>query len=144
MKNIYNKKIINIFGSLFLLVFLLAPMIVLAQGSTQPPPPPPPTSNTGIVYNCTSSTPGDCTWDDLINAVRFLINWATIFAIQFSVVVIAYAGFKYMLSGDNQGERTKANGMLFSVLKGMIFILLAWVIVRLILSGLGASWINFG
>lgn len=115
---------------------LFSPYLVLAQqGNT-------PTSgsgNTGIVYVCTGGPAGECTFDDLIRAVKRVVDWGTIFAIQFSVVVIAYAGFKYMISGDKPGERAAANQMMLKVVKGMIFILLAWVIVRLILSALGVN-----
>src|SRR5574343_1428910 len=66
-------------------------------------------SNTGVVYECNNAKPGDCTYGDLIKAVVKAVNWMIIFTLEFSVVVIAYAGFNYMISGDNPGKRTEAN-----------------------------------
>lgn len=116
-----NIKKISIFSILFLVMWM--PLLLSAQG-------------TGIVYVCVSGAPGECDFNDLIMAVTSVVNWATIFAIQFSVIVIAYAGFKYMISGDKPAERSAANAMMLKVVKGMALILLAWVIVRLILSAL--------
>ena len=121
----------------FVLLFIL-PTFALAQGVV------PPTTNSGhdtpakgnVVYVCMGGAPGECTFGDLIAAVKQIVNWATVFAISFSVVVIAYAGSKYMISGDNAGERKKANQMLIKVVLGFVYILLAWVIVNLVLSGL--------
>ena len=101
---------------------------------------------TGITYDCsleTGSRPGECTFQDLIIATRRVINWGTLFALAFSVVVIAVAGGRYMISGDNAGERTKANNMLLSVVKGIAFILTAWLIVTLITNALGVNSFQF-
>ncbi len=93
----------------------------------------------GIVYVCTSGAPGDCRFEDLITAVKKVLNWGTIFALQFSVVVIAWAGFTYMTAGDSAGGRAKANKMLKFVVIGIIFIIAAWLIVTLILNALGVN-----
>lgn len=92
-----------------------------------------------IVYVCASSVAGECTFDDLIRAVQKLTNWGSLFAIQFSVVVLAWAGFKYMISGDNAGERKEANKLIMNVLKGIALIICAWLIVNLIIKGLGVN-----
>lgn len=93
----------------------------------------------GITYVCNRGAPGECTFADLIEAVKALVNWGTIFALQFSVVVLAWAGFKYMISGDNASERREANRLLTNVVKGIILIICAWVIVRLIITALGVT-----
>ncbi len=110
--------------SFFLFVF---PFVTMAQGGTIQ----------GLTYICPGD--GNCSWGDVVAALRNLVNKATLIAIGFSVVVIAIAGGKYMISGDNPGERKAANKMLFSVIKGMVFILLAWLIVTLILTALGVD-----
>ena len=86
----------------------------------------------GLISECANDKPGECTFDDLVSAVRHIMNQLSALAIAFSVVVIAYAGFRYMRSGDNAGERTKANEMLRKVVIGIFFILTAWVLVTLI------------
>ena len=108
-------------------IFLFAlPVLMYAQAG-----------KSGITWEC--NPPGNCTFGDLINAVKTVVNWGTIFALQFSVVVIAYAGFKYMISGEKADERAKANKMLRSVVIGIIFIMAAWLIVTLIIRALGVT-----
>lgn len=111
------------------------PVLALAQNQTPPGTP----TDTGITYECTSGKPGDCTFNDLILAVKKVINWGTGFALGFTVVIIAYAGFLYMLSGENAGERKKANTMLTKAVIGIAYIVGAWLIVNLIITGLGVS-----
>ncbi len=113
---------------LFLLALFFLPTFAFAAPTQETQ-----NNQTGITYECVD---GNCDFNDLIAAVRKVTNWGTLFALQFSVVVIAYAGFKYMISGDNASERAAANKMLISVVKGIVFILAAWLIVHLIVSSL--------
>lgn len=109
-------------------VFSLAQTVTPASGPVK----------TGIVYDCANENPsvnkqpGDCTFADVIKAVQKILNFATTLALEFSVVVIAWAGWLYMTSGDNASQRDKANKMLFSVAKGIFLVLAAWFIVTLI------------
>lgn len=92
---------------------------------------------TGVTYECGDGpTAGNCTFDDLVAATQKFINYASLFAIAFSVVVIAYVGAEYMIYSDNPGKRATASKRLFSVLKGTVFILAAWLIVTLITKAL--------
>ncbi len=96
---------------------------------------------TGITYECQKTVngqvlPGECDFNDVIAATQRVVKFGVTFALGFSVIVIAYAGFNYMISGDNPGKRKDANSMLFKVAIGIIFILIAWLIVTLILNAL--------
>ncbi len=99
--------------------------------------------DTGITYDCAAENAGraqgECTFSDLIIAVKKVVDWGTLFAIEFSVVVIAWAGFNYMISGENASKRREANEMLRKVAFGIAFILAAWLIVTLIAKGLGVK-----
>ena len=102
---------------------------------------------TGITYECgevAAGTSGNCDFNDLIIAIQRVTNYGAEFALLFSVVVIAVAGAKYMTSGENAGERTKANKMLISVVKGIALILAAWLIVTLITNALVPGVVTFG
>src|SRR5262249_47708912 len=79
---------------------------------------------------------GNCDWNDVILAVKNIVKWGTIIALQFSVVVIAYAGFLFMTSGDNPNKRDAAKRMLWKIVLGIVFILSAWLIVTLITNNL--------
>lgn len=113
----------------YLFLIIIFPIFLNAQSNI----------SDGIVYECRGGRPGECTFQDLVNAVNRVINIATTYAVAFSVVVIAYAGFRYMRSGDNPSERTKANDMLKKVVIGVFFMLGAWLIVNFITSALGAN-----
>ncbi|MDQ5968914.1 MAG: hypothetical protein QG579_71 [Patescibacteria group bacterium] len=130
------KKISKFLGTFFTLALLIVPLFAYSA----PSPDTLKTGNegTGIVYECVDAKGviGNCDFQDLLNAVKKVVNFAVGFALFFSVVVIAFAGFKYMTSGDNASKRTEANKMLLSVAKGIVFILAAWLIVSLILRAL--------
>ena len=107
-------------------LFLLFPLFVFSQGVTN-----------GITYECVSGgVYGNCDINDLILAIQNLVNKIVPLVLGFTVVIIAYAGFKYMISGDNPGERAAANKMLRSVAIGIFFIIAAWLIVTLIANTL--------
>lgn len=129
-KTIKQKNIFEILvqGVIILSLFIL-PYIVYAQGA--------PTGPNSLTYECFSGgVYGNCTFDDVIRATQNIINQIIPLVLGFTVVVIAYAGFKYMISGDNPGERASANKMLRSVVIGIFFMMAAWLIVTLIARAL--------
>lgn len=120
---------------------ILLPMILLGMSfsgvifaaTSDPVPPVPAVDCRGIVPCCEAS---GCTFADLILAIKKLVNWGVSITLMLTVVVIAYAGFLYMTSAADPGQRSKANKMFVSVLKGIFYILAAWLIVTLIMSAL--------
>lgn len=129
-----KNKIKILLANVFLILFVFVPTFVFSAE----------TGNTGIVYECVDGKGiiGNCDFNDLIAAIVKITNFLAVFALSLTVVVIAYAGYKYMISGDNAGERKAANTMLLKVVKGIIFILLAWLIVTLITGQLLDPSIN--
>ena len=123
--NLFKKKLLVGLCSVFL---LFSPIFLSAQGTIN-----------GLTYECNGARPGDCTFNDLISATRNFVNKITIIVLSLVVIPIAYAGFLLMTSGDNAGNRTKARDMLFSVAKGIFFMLAAWLIVTLIANALLGS-----
>ena len=123
-----SKKISILFSGILLCLFFLSfvPLVASAQG-------------TGIVYVCNRGAPGECRFEDLVIAARNVVNFGTQFALAFSVVVLAYAGFKYMTSEGNPGKISAATHMLTNVCIGIFFVLTAWLIVTLILNALGVN-----
>ena len=95
----------------------------------------------GIVTCCEGSS---CDFNEFILAIQKFLGKAVEFALAFSVVIIAIAGWKYLTSGGNAGERDKANKMFVSVGWGIAFVLGAWLIVNLIMTTLvGGNITNF-
>ncbi|MFA7216756.1 MAG: pilin [Candidatus Paceibacterota bacterium] len=120
--------------SVLLLPVLFTNSVVYANGSTPPPSGQTQGSGsgyTGVVPSCEGDT---CNFSDIIVTIKSLVNFATGIALMFSVVVIAYAGYNYMTSGDNAGKRAEANKMLWKVVVGIILVMAAWLIVNLIVS----------
>ena len=123
----------NTFHVLFqasVILFLFLFPITFLYGQSSP--------NTGITYECVDSAGvfGNCTFDDLVRAVERVIRFAILISIQLSVVVIAYAGYNYMMSGDNPKKRSDANQMLTKVAIGIFFMMAAYLIVTLIARAL--------
>jgi hypothetical protein len=111
---------------LIALTFLAFPILVFSQGG-----------KSGLTYECfNDGNYGNCTFDDVIKATKNVVDTIIPIVLGFTVVVIAYAGFKYMISGDNAGARSEANKMLRNVAIGIFFILAAWLIVTLIARAL--------
>lgn len=101
-------------------------------------------STSGLVSECvTNGVYGNCTFEDLIEATRIVINKLTLLAMGFCVITIAYAGFLFLTSEGNSGKISQAKGVLTKVVIGMCFIFGAWVIVNLIAKGLGVTAFSF-
>ena len=82
---------------------------------------------------------GNCTFADLINAIKGITNFAVGLALAFSVVVIAIAGSKYLTSGGEPAKRQEANKMFEKVAWGIFWILAAWLVINLIMNALTAG-----
>lgn len=123
------------------LLFFLIAVPFFTKADTSVP------SGTGISYECVqkgagpngTDVYGNCTFADLIVGTKKVVDFGVKFALFFSVIVIAYAGFNYMISGDIPSKRQEANKMLRKVAIGIVFILCAWLIVTLILNALGVN-----
>jgi uncharacterized protein involved in response to NO len=51
-----------------------------------------------------------------------------------SPILIAKAGYHYVMSGNNPGERKKANSQLLNLVIGLVIIAGAYVVVKLVLD----------
>lgn len=143
------NKILKYIQILFLFTLVLLPVFSFAQISDKIPTPVGVDTtgggkDTGITYECSRTDPkdssgriyGDCGYDDLIRAVQKFFDFVIPLALGFSVVVIAFAGFNYMISGESPGKRKEANESLKKVAIGIFFMLAAWLIVTLITNSL--------
>jgi hypothetical protein len=112
--------------SCLIMTAMIAPFSVFAQGNLIP---------------CDGE---DCNFQMLMvlfnNVISFLLF--TI-ATPFAAIVFAYAGWLYLRSGDNPGNKTKAKSMFFKMLIGYIVALGAYLIVKVIMEGLGFDASNF-
>ena len=86
----------------------------------------------------------DCNFQSLMllfnNVIEFLLFTL---ATPFAAIVFAYAGWLYIRSGDNPGNKKKAKDMFLKMLGGYIVALGAYLIVKVIMQGLGFDTTNF-
>ncbi len=138
-----NSRLLKItYANLILVSLFVFPVLVFAQGGVG-------TGGngikSGITYDCAPKVVngvtvyGECDFKDLVAATLHAVTYASAIAIGFVGVVIAYAGYNYMISGSNPGKRKEANSMLTKALIGLAFIVGAWLIVQFIVSALGVD-----
>src|SRR4051812_15423069 len=98
--NLLEKRKIMTPFLIFLFLFIFLPTVIYGdpgQGTIF-----------GITYECNNGNPGECGFEDLVAATVHVINYATGIALGLSVIVLAYAGFDYMMSEGNAGKLKQA------------------------------------
>lgn len=118
MKIKFKKTIIHT----LVLLIILSPLVVFADSAQ------------GLVPNCEGAT---CDFEDFIQLITNVVNFAVKVAIAFSAVVFAYAGWLYLTSGGDEGKIKQAHELFIKVLWGFLFALGAFLIVQLITQQLG-------
>ena len=87
---------------------------------------------------CDGTPEHPCGFPELMTLINNLILvFLKYFILPVAVLIAMYGGFLYLTSGDNAGNRTKANRMFRYLFYGLFFCLAAWVIVKIILTTLG-------
>ncbi len=86
----------------------------------------------------------DCNFTQLMILFNNVINFLLFtLATPFAAIVFAYAGWLYLRSGDNPSNKSKAKGMFIKMLIGYVVALGAYLIVKVIMQGLGFDATNF-
>lgn len=79
--------------------------------------------------------PADCTLDSLITLANNLLSFAFYAASLIAAGLIVYAGGKMVYyASTNPGESKKAKSILYNVVIGYAIILIAWLVVRDLIS----------
>lgn len=78
----------------------------------------------------------DCTYADFIKLINVAINDLVILATILVVVIFIIAGFKLLMSQGNEGAMKEVKTMLWNVVKGFLWILVAWIVVYTIMNTL--------
>ena len=73
--------------------------------------------------------------------IKNLVTWALIFAGVVDVVIVIYAGFKFVTSKGDQQEVDNAKKTLTYAIVGLLFILLSFAILNLIATVTGVDQI---
>mgnify|MGYP003521037636 FL=1 len=122
------KKIPSIFSGLLIFSFVFAFSTLLYPAFTSAEP----------LIPCDGGPTNGCDFDDLMALINTVIDFLIFdLALPIAAVVIAYAGFLFLTSGDDSGKRTKAKKMLVNIVIGLVLALASWLIVQTILLSLG-------
>lgn len=132
------KKFFIILGSFALLASLVfVPVYVGAQTT--------PKAVTGEslgLFPCSGvvdpkdSTSKECTFNDVLKLADNIIK-AIFFAIMLiSPLLIAYAGYRYIVSGGQPAERAKASQQLLNLVIGLVIVACSYGVVKLVLNTL--------
>ncbi len=88
------------------------------------------------LVECAGQGPFDCKFEDLVKTgetiLEFLVQLGTVIA----VIVISYAGFMYMTSGENAGKVKQAHQLIWYTVIGFLIVISAWLLVRVLLNTL--------
>ena len=77
-----------------------------------------------------------CTFGKLVELAQNLITDLIFLSTFLAVAAFVYAGFLLLTSGGSTGQKDKAKGVFLNVLKGYLWILIAWLLVYTITSAL--------
>lgn len=85
----------------------------------------------------------ECNFGYLITMANTVIHFVLFdLAMPVAALLFAYAGWLYLSSGANPGNRTKAKAIFIDVLIGFAIALAAWLIINTILTGLGYTGVD--
>ncbi len=128
MKYLTRENILTAIIGILTILFVVSGPVAFAVGENIQ-------SNTGIVGLACSTKKEGCGWDDLLLAVHNFINYLLYFSATLATLSIAYAGWLYLTSGGDSGQREKANKIFWKIIQGFLFAFCAWLIVQTILKG---------
>lgn len=104
------------------------PALVLAQGTNMP----------SRIVPCDGA---DCTVCSLATLAQNIINTGVFLFVFFAAIMFAFAGFLMLTDAGNPGQHNKAKEIFVGVTKGLVILLVAWLIVdTLMKSLLGSSF----
>jgi len=93
----------------------------------------------GGIITCGRGTSTPCTFDDALKFANDVIKAIGVIAVTVATITFTIAGWNILTHPDNPGERTKAKEMFYKTLIGIFFLLCAFIIVKLIVNGLGVK-----
>lgn len=135
-----KRSLIFVAGlTLLSFVSLIAPLSIanvgapVAQAQTTEP--------TGLIP-CGYGQRPECTFDDLLQLARNLINFMITLSTTIATISFAYAGYLYLTAAGDSGKIKTATGIFTNVAVGFIIVLAAWFIVNTFLGALAKDGYN--
>ncbi|MDP3661453.1 MAG: hypothetical protein Q8R17_01195 [bacterium] len=78
-----------------------------------------------------------CEFRHFIIGINNVINFLIMIGGSIAAIVFAIAGFLVLTAGPDESKVTRAKGMFWAVLQGFAWMLGAWILVKMVLVGLG-------
>lgn len=92
----------------------------------------------GIVP-CGNTDPAECNWDAAIRFANNLLTYLIGLGVLIAAIIIAWAGIQILLAQGNPGKISAAKGMMWNVVVGLTVMILAFTIIKVILTTLGVD-----
>jgi hypothetical protein len=81
----------------------------------------------------------DCDFNAIVTNFEHIISQVLKYAFVFIAIMFAYAGYKYLTSKGDPGEITAAHNMFKDVVIGTMVVLLAYALIKTIITSLDLS-----
>lgn len=82
---------------------------------------------------------GGCTWEDFLALVQEGLGFIMFLGSLAIVISISYAGWLFISGAGNSGSLSKAKGIMWNVLLGVVFMLTGYLIVKFVLDKLDVN-----
>lgn len=93
----------------------------------------------GGIVQCGNTASDPCTFNDVIEFINRIINWIGIASVIIATITFTMVGAKILMNPGNSSALGEAKKAAQSTFIGLFFLLCGWLIVDLILKGLGAK-----
>lgn len=111
-------------SAVVLMLIISIPFVAVAQ-------------NTGVTGQSLGLFPcngPDCNFGHVIILANKVINALFVIIMIIAPILIARAGYYYLISSDKPAERSKANGQLQNLVIGLVIIACSYAVVKLVLG----------
>lgn len=129
MQGSFLKRMI--IGVIFTVILFSVAMPVFAQSSLIPC-----NGANGVPNTPKAANPGECTFQDFVALAKAVANKIVIIGLALAPIIFAYVGYLLITSSDNPGKRTLAKKIGWNVAIGLVIMMLAWLLVKLVLDAL--------
>ncbi len=132
MKLFSKQRLLATGISFFVLLFAAMPLLTQAQAIEQP-------KNRNYGLSTEFSNVGVGTSSNLEGTIAAIINIVLGFLGIIAVVIIIFAGFKWMTAGGNEEQVKSARQMILQAIAGLVIVFSAWIIAAFVISRLGQA-----
>jgi len=78
----------------------------------------------------------DCTFNSFVQLVQNVLTFLVLLSLPIATIAFAWAGILMLTAAGNSGQVDHAKSIFGNVLKGLLFVLTAWLIVKFITTAI--------